>query len=303
MSHSSAIFPTVHAGAAHSFSPQKELTMRAIAETPPRTANIVQFDYRSAIASLRAPHIRLRDGVINIAGPSSRFGYMAATAGRLSSERSAILGLLLEATLPATYQGHATLQPIWANEAMQRAYTTISLVKTLDEAVPVRQCHRITASQELALARELSALLKSTSYTQPEAPAPCSRAIRTAVQNLVELFSPAKGDVRATTCIEPVTLPAFQARALILLANSLVISALRHALHTPTGGRIMVTLDRPTPSTACLIVTDTGNSWIAPTPDPASVAHDLASLLDATANYSAAPNGGTSVSVSFSIRN
>ena len=297
MSHSSAISPTVHAGASHSFSPHKEPTVRATAETP-RTAAIVQFDYPSAIASLRAPHIRLRDGVINIAGPSSRFGYMAANAGRLSSERSAILGLLLEATLPTTYHGHANLQPIWAHEAMQRAYTTISLVKTLDEAVPARQCHRIATSHELALAKELSASLKSTSYTQPEVPVPCSRAIRTTVQNLVELFDPAKGDVRAATCIEPVILPAFQARALILLANSLAISALRHALHTPTGGRIIVMLERNAPATARLTVTDTGNRWIAPT----SVAHDLASLLDATTTYAPAPDGGTSVAVTFELR-
>jgi hypothetical protein len=236
------------------------------------------------------------------AKPASRFEYLAAMNGRISSWRGGILGTLLAATLPETYRGHSELRPLWANEAMERAYTTICLIDSLEQAVPVRDLEPSRGFNESTLASHLARLLTSARYSAADMPRPCSPLLRATVQNVVGLFGPSVGGVEVTILAEPMSLPACKTRALVLLANDLVVNALRHGLHTPDGGRISVTLTRVRGMIGELQVADTGAGFLNSRPNPLSVAHDLASLLETEPIFSSPRAGGVCVSVAFPIR-
>jgi hypothetical protein len=229
----------------------------------------------------------------------SRLEFMAAASPRISPERGAVLEALLDATLPKTYDGHRMLQPLWANEAMQRAYTTICLVKSLERLTPVPRRSSPVALIELGLANDIARLIKSVTYSDAVAPISCSSIVRNLVQDMVELFGPIAGDVAIETCIEQVTLPSFKARAIVLLAQDLLVNVLRYGLQSPDGGRIVVSLCRTAQTTARLSVIDSGSGFAGVRPNPCSVAYDLASLLEAVPSYRVTAGSGVTVYADF----
>jgi two-component sensor histidine kinase len=232
---------------------------------------------------------------------ASRLEFLAETGSGLSLRRGVLLGALLDATLPSTYEGDPLLQPLWADEAMQRAYVTVFLIGMLEKAVPRARKHGFAASAERILAGELAVVLKSASYTVADAPVSCAHSVREVVRNVVELFGRAVGDVQIRTGIEPVTLPAFKARALLLLAHHLTVNALRHGFRASGGGQISVTLNRIRSTQARLVVTDTGTGFLGKRPGPPSLTWDLASLLEVKPIFYAVSGGGVSVKVEFPI--
>jgi two-component sensor histidine kinase len=232
---------------------------------------------------------------------ASRLEFLAETGSRLSPRRGVVLGALLDATLPNTYEGDHLLQPLWAHEAVQRAYATVSLIGLLEQAVPRARRRGFAVSTERTLAGELAAVLKSVSYTVADAPVSCAHSVRELVRNVVELFGPAVGDVQIKTGIESVTLPAFKARALLLLAHHLTVNALRHGFRACGGGQISVTLSRIRDTQARLVVTDTGTGFLGKRPGLPSLTWDLASLLEVEPIFYTVSGGGVAVKVEFPI--
>jgi hypothetical protein len=210
---------------------------------------------------------------------------VGAISARMSAERVAVMVALLGATLPTTYDGHRKLQPLWANEAMHRAHTTICLIKSLEGRVLVPRGSPSVGVYELNLANDIARLIKSVSYAQPSTLVSCSSTVKDLVLETVELFGPGAGDVAIETNIERVVLPAFKARALVLLAQYLVVNALLVGLQFPDGGCITVNLCRTAPTGARLSVITSGPGLVGSQPCSCSVTHDLASLLGSTLAY------------------
>jgi hypothetical protein len=141
-------------------------------------------------------------------GVTSRLEQMAAAVASPLSSRNTLLGVLLEATLPNALRGRSTHRLLWSNEALQRAYSTLLLVKALERAVPLRDCRSSRALEELRLANELTELFNKMSILDDGGAFPCSQELRCTVRNTVELFAPGIGDIKVQTSIEPTMLPA-----------------------------------------------------------------------------------------------
>ena len=58
----------------------------------------------------------------------SRFERLAQLAQGLPTEPGDLLGALLTGTLPVNHRGCEVLRPLWAEEAVHRAYTLMRLV-------------------------------------------------------------------------------------------------------------------------------------------------------------------------------
>jgi signal transduction histidine kinase len=228
----------------------------------------------------------------------SRLVEMVVGSQSLPPRRNRVLGTLLQATVPHTYKGTGVLQPIWAAEAMERAYTTLHLMGLLDAA----QRRPAGDRCERALATRLAQALQSLTYGDAGLPVAAEHAAMTVAEAAIDLFGPAAGAVQVEIAADPITLPAFQSRALVLLTNDLVVNALRHGLCATQGGRICVTLSRPSATVGRLLVTDTGCGFVHLYPNPYSVAHDLSSLLETEPVFTARAGGGVHASVAFPIR-
>jgi hypothetical protein len=120
------------------------------------------------------------------------------------------------------------------------------------------------------------------------------------VRNLIELFGPIGGEVSIDTCIEAVTLPAFKARALVLLSYELVVNTLVHNLCVSGGRSISVTLSRDR-SYARLAVSDSSRGFFRLGLNPCSTTNDLAALLEAKTDCCSSPGGGVLVKAQFPL--
>src|ERR1700722_11448558 len=70
-----------------------------------------------------------------------RLEQMAAEVALVSGSRQAVLGALLDATLPTARHGRPA---VWVNEAMNRAFTMIRLTALLEKFAPL-DCLDVTA--------------------------------------------------------------------------------------------------------------------------------------------------------------
>ncbi len=66
----------------------------------------------------------------------SRLERMAAASRQISARRGQMLGMLLAATTSSCCSRQTASRPLWANEAMHRAYSLIQLVRDLDLCTP-----------------------------------------------------------------------------------------------------------------------------------------------------------------------
>jgi hypothetical protein len=213
---------------------------------------------------------------------------MAAQASGIALPRQSLLGVLLDATLPATRSAHPALRPLWADEAIQRAHDMIGLVAELERGAPLRRADRLAVRGEHALAVELAAAFRALSVDDDGA-LPCSGLLRTIVHDLVELFGPVAGQPRLRSRIERLALPACQRRALVLAGSTLVTHALLRSADADPKAEITVTLGPSGPGSVCLrIVTERERQRVEPMQRPDAlvremandVAADLALLLD-----------------------
>jgi signal transduction histidine kinase len=226
----------------------------------------------------------------------SRLEALAEASRRISPARAKVLGLLVGAADPKACGGSAALRPLWADEAMHRAWSLTRLLLRLDQWGTGDD--PFDANLERQLAEELARSYGELHIRADSAMQPCSQILRDIVTDLVELFSPAAKRIQLRTTIEPVMLGEFRRRALVLLASELVTNALMHAFVGQTSGEVNVTLQALTGGYVRLMVKDDGCGMRGVQARHAIV-HDLADLLESDLDRRAAPNDGTRVQVIF----
>ena len=105
-----------------------------------------------------------------------RLEQMAAEVALVSGSRQAVLGILLDATLPAARRGRPAFRAVWVNEAMNRAYNMIRLAALSEKFAPPR-CLDVTADEaERRIANEVATVLRSMDVDDDESK-PCSEAL------------------------------------------------------------------------------------------------------------------------------
>ena len=232
---------------------------------------------------------------------TSRLEQMAAEAALVSGPRLSLLGLLLDATLPAASFGCAALRPLWANEAMQRAQNMIFLVVALDRYEPAIYAEPARLQKECRLAAGIAAVYRALDLADTAAVLPCLPVLRTAVRNLIKLFGPPNGCGRPRTSIDRITLPGYKCRALVLATCALVTDILCR-VSTGRAGCITVSLRQTGPAQARLSVADHG--W-SPLQDgrelPGEVLSDLAALLECDPTYRVLASRGFVTELTFPI--
>ena len=213
----------------------------------------------------------------------SSFEFLSASCAPLPDGIQDVLGVLLMGTIPPAANARWSARPIWVEEALHRACGTLRLILRLHQA---GRREREGWAVEHVLASEITDAVRSLATGCEFDQAPCSRILRDVVRNTVSLFEPAFGDVDIVTVIEPVTMPAYRRRALVLLAVELVMNALLHAFAGRPGGLIKVALQKLDERHAFLQVSDDGTGiGERIDPDPGSVACGLARVLDAPLVY------------------
>jgi hypothetical protein len=231
-----------------------------------------------------------------------RFEQMALDSRLLSPTRSHILGVLLEAANPTHHGGVATLRPIWANEAMHRAYQMVRLTRMLDRRTPCDEQSPVVAEFERRIAKALAETQLSLHIARDAEKLPCSEALRDLARDLVDLYGEAAGIGGISTSIERLELASFKRRALVLMAGHLLIETLLFAGRARRGGRALVILDRPRPGLGRLAVGyDDGVVPFGPLDGSYGVIDDLASLLESDITYRA-DRGRIVAGVEFSLR-
>jgi two-component sensor histidine kinase len=241
------------------------------------------------------------------AADCSIFGLAAQLSHALAARADDAIGLLLAAAtlppggppfkLPPGGTGPAS-SPVWAAEAMHRAYATLQLFLKLHQSTPL--IDRLTRDLEYRLAADLASNLRALATADPRAPSACAPALRAVVGNLVALFGPATADLQVKTDIEPITLPGAARRALVLLAHELVADAVLHASAGHPGSRILVTLRPLSPGLACLTVTEDDYALSNEHRQPDTIATSLAALLLADLHY-ADRRAGYTTAVIFGV--
>jgi two-component sensor histidine kinase len=244
------------------------------------------------------------DTTTNIAR-SSQFERIASAAATISTQRVKLLGILLAAASPTLCGGSPVLRPIWATEALHRAHSMVRLVAHLEQRAP-RHCQpREPLDFETKLAVELASIFDSLVIGRDVEPRACSLPVRDAARNLVELFGPGVGRLTLTTSVERLSLPAFQHRALTLMASELIINCLLHAFVDRPTGRMTLQVDQLNRGMARLVVTDDGRGLCGTAshrPAPCSVISDLADLLQSELTYRQAVGGGTIAEIDIPLQ-
>ena len=249
-------------------------------------------DRQPAVPQYRAGHVsRGETG----APPISQFERIASTAAGISVRRVKLLGVLLTSASPASFGGRPVLRPIWATEALHRAYSMVRLVARLERRSPSHDEQSVRLDLEARLGAELAAIFDSLTIARDDELRACSASLRDVARNLVELFGPAIGEVTLVTSVDHLVLPAFRHRALILLVSELIINTLLHAFNGRRAGRVTLELARLSQSKARLAVTDDGNyplGGVPHRPERCSVVNYLADLLQTELVCRSATGGG-----------
>ena len=233
---------------------------------------------------------------------ASRLEQMAADAAPVSVQRLTLLGLLLDATLPAASSGCAALRPLWANEAMQRAQNMVRLVVALDRREPAIHAEPGRLQMECRIAAELASVYRALDLADDTAVLPCSPMLRTAVRDLIELFGPSDGQGWPRTSIERLALPGYKCRALVLAACALVIDVLSRVSIGRANGCVAVRLRQTGPAQALLSVADDGWGRLQDRREPpGDILSDLAALLECDPAYRVTELGGFVTELTFPI--
>jgi two-component sensor histidine kinase len=237
--------------------------------------------------------------------PISRIEQIACTAAGISAQRVKLLGVLLSSASPALCGGRPVLRPIWAAEALHRAYNIVRLVARLERRTPSHDEQAARLDFENRLGDELASIFDSLAIAGDEELRHCSTSLRDVARNLIELFGPAVGDIILASSVDRLALPAFQHRALILAASELIMNTLLHAFNGRAAGRVTLELARLNQGMARLTVADDGNypSGAAPRgPARCSVTNYLADLLQSEPVYRSGTGGGMIAQIDIPIQ-
>ena len=234
--------------------------------------------------------------------PVGHIEKMLLASQMLSQPRSRILWALLDAANPECCDINTRLKPLWANEAMHRAYQTVRLTRLLDDRISCSDQEPAEIDLEWRVAKNLAETVRSLCIVRDAEKLPCSEALRDVVRDLVELFGDAVGIADISTSVERMELASFKRRALVLVAGHLVIELLLHAFRAGRGGQVLVILDRPCHWCGRLAVGYADHAMpFGPLDGRYGVINDLASLLECDVTYRA--GGGRIVTeIEFPLR-
>jgi hypothetical protein len=212
-----------------------------------------------------------------------------------------LLGILLEASTVYDHQGYDVLRPLWVEEAMHRSYSLLRLCLILQyysgSGVPTDQ---LGQQLDLAIATDLAAVYQELKAWAVCEMVPCSQALRCVTTNLAALFGNTACRIQFSTDIEPLSLPGFQGRALILAASELVINSLLHAFRWRKHGYLRVELRTSSANYARLRVIDDGIGInISRTQVECGIAGGLAGLLATSLSYRCRATDGTIAEIAF----
>ncbi len=228
---------------------------------------------------------------------ASRLEQLASDTIRVSARRADLLGTLLQASDPTVAIGAPEWRPVWASEALHRAYSLARLVARLDAAQPMPG--RLVAMLEARLARDLADAYDQLAITDRR-PLPCSPLLRSVVRNLVELFGSTVGGISLTTTVEHLSLPLLSRRAVVLAANEMTINALLHAFINRSGGELSIALTANDTGCVRLIATDSGIGTHGRRAGACgSILADFAEALDGCLTSATTRMGGTRTELAF----
>jgi hypothetical protein len=222
----------------------------------------------------------------DVTAARSRFERLAQLAHALSTEPGDLLGALLSGALPVNHRGCEVLHPLWAEEAVHRAYTLMRLVDLRNRRGDYADRAAMIIRLEHAIARDLAVQFRTLQVGRERDVLPCSAVLRGVVIGLGTLFG-CPADIVLTTEIEELLLPAYKRRALVLATAELVGNALLHAFPGGKAGRIDVGLTVHDTELVCLRVADDGAGFTDASPNlDSGVAAGLADLLETGLSYS-----------------
>jgi two-component sensor histidine kinase len=234
--------------------------------------------------------------------PGSRFELIAAQSNALPPHLGDLLGVLLQAAAATESVGRPVLLPLWTEEAIHRAYAMLRLLSRQAERERGRVKDIFAAGVEFALARSLATAYGSLASPIEDEVVPCADSLAEIILNLGALFT--RGDrIVVRTCIEPLSLPAYKRRALVLCASELMINAITHAFRGGSpDARIEISLLRLGNQSACLRVADNGVGFDRRRPDTSlSIAGGLAGLVESDLTYYRTADWTTTAEIVFPI--
>lgn len=218
-------------------------------------------------------------------GVRSRFESIALRTNKMPSEAGDLPGILLASTFSTHGRGCRVLRPLWAEEAVHRAYSFVRLVDNRVRCGHSTRENPMVAEAEDAIACDLAVCLGDLTVGSERNVLPCSDALRKVTTSLGALFG-GPANIALEGKIEDLWLPAYKRRALVLTASELVSNALLHAFRGCASGRIEVSLAAVGATSACLQVADNGDGFGNSAPNlDCGVASGLAGLLEADLTY------------------
>lgn len=217
-------------------------------------------------------------------GPlTSSFERAAGWSERRPARQWDAAGILLAATTANLQHASAGWRPIWADEAMHRAYATLRLFATLPPSHPGTSLWLNDLHHRLAV--RIAERLGEFDEADDGRLVPCSTLLRDLVHGLVALFGPSTGQISIRTDIQRLALSRDRRRALTLLAWELVTNALLHAFDGQRHGLIDVRLHTGLDG-ALLQVSDDGVGLRQIVPGArCSVSNGLATILGSNLRY------------------
>jgi hypothetical protein len=232
---------------------------------------------------------------------------MTERAASISPPRQELLSLLLLTTMPLATRGRPEFKPLWAEEATHRADYIVRLIARLERAAPLSASDFVAARLERGIALELAALFQALEIVDDGKVLPCSDLVRTLVRDLVELFGPVageiSGEVSVQTCLEPIHLPQYKRRALVLIVSSLVCNVLGRRPIGGSGASITAMLLRVNAAQGLFRIDLEG--WPGPRTGrrkPFELIADLASPLKGEVTYRSRAFSGSRVEITFPLQ-
>jgi signal transduction histidine kinase len=200
-------------------------------------------------------------------------------------EAGDLLGVLLASTFPLSGHGCRVLRPLWADEAMHRAYSFVRLIDTRTRRGGSTVDDPSVAQVADVIACDLAVCFRDLTVGSERDVVPCFAVLRDVLTGLGSLFG-GPANITLETNIEEAWLPAYKRRALVLAASELVSNALLHAFRGRTAGKIEVWLTAQDSTSACLRVADNGRGFTDASPNlDYGLGAGLAGLLEADLAY------------------
>jgi len=180
---------------------------------------------------------------IQLHGSTSCFDRLAAAEHELV-RWPAVLDILLRATVPSSWGGREVLWPLWANEAMHRAHRMMRVALQLEHCIESGG-HATWFAQRFENAIALASIFAELRIADDREVLACSTLLRDAVVRLVGVFSTPACSLETHIALKDIDLPAYQRRALILAATTLIMQVLTCASDSGCEPVVSISLSSP----------------------------------------------------------